>query len=400
MDTFQYSGPGGTMAKRISTNASIVGVGQTEFSKSAGRSETQLAAEAILSALRDAGLSIADVDGLVSYTIDPVEETELVRALGIPEIHFSSRVPYGGGGSQGVLLHAAAAVASGLADVVIAYRAIKARSGERFGRAGVGGRPTASHSGSTAMQWCTPYGVLTPASWMSLNAVRYMHTFDVTNEDFGRAVVQLRAYAANNPNAHFYKKPITLEDHQSSRWIVEPAMRLFDCCQETDGSVALVITSNERSKGSDRPVTIAAVGGAAMFGEEIASNHYTEDIAVMEGTKALGRRLFDDSGISRSEVDVAMIYDAFSPMLLMQLEALGFCGIGEAKGFIADGNLGPDGSLPCNTNGGLIGEGYIHGLNLTAEAIQQLRGSSCNQISDVGTVLVCSGRTGVVLRQP
>ena len=126
------------MDRRLRDATAIVGVGQTEFSKAAGRSETQLAAEAILAALADAGLTTADVDGLVSYTIDPVEETELVRTVGIPEVHFSSRVPYGGGGSQGVLLHAAAAVAAGVADVVVAYRAIKARSGERFGRAAVG----------------------------------------------------------------------------------------------------------------------------------------------------------------------------------------------------------------------------------------------------------------------
>ena len=246
------------MDSRLRDTTAIVGIGQTEFSKAAGRSETQLAAEAIVAALADAGLTTADVDGLVSYTIDPVEETELVRTLGIPEVRFSSRVPYGGGGSQGVLLHAASAVAAGIADVVVAYRAIKARSGERFGRAAVGGRVASSHYGSTAMQWCTPYGVLTPASWMSLNSVRYMHTYGVSSEDFGRAVVQFREYAANNPNAHFYKKPITLDEHQASRWIAEPAIRLFDCCQETDGSVALVITSAERAAASDRPVLIGA----------------------------------------------------------------------------------------------------------------------------------------------
>ena len=266
----------------------IVGIGQTEFSKAAGRSETQLAAEAIVAALADAGLTTGDVDGLVSYTIDPVGETELVRTLGVQEIRFSSRVPYGGGGSQGVLLHAASAVAAGIADVVVAYRAIKARSGERFGRAAVGGRVASSHEGTTAMQWCTPYGVLTPASWMSLNSVRYMHTYDVSSEDFGRAVVQFREYAANNPNAHFYKKPITLDEHQASRWIAEPAIRLFDCCQETDGSVALVITSAERAAASDRPVLIGAAANAGLFEEEIASNHYTKDIAFMEGCAAMG----------------------------------------------------------------------------------------------------------------
>jgi 17-hydroxy-3-oxo-4-pregnene-20-carboxyl-CoA lyase len=377
----------------------IVGLGQTEFSKAAGRSETQLASEAILAALADAGLTTDEVDGLVSYTIDPVGETELVRTLGIPAIRFSSRVPYGGGGSQGVFLHAAAAVAAGVADVVVVYRAIKARSGRRFGRAAVGNRGS-SHEGTTAMQWCMPYGVLTPASWMSLNSVRYMHAYEVSSEDFGRAVVQFREYAANNPNAHFYEKPITLDEHQASRWIAEPAIRLFDCCQETDGSVAFVITAAERASASREPVLIGAAANAGLFEEEIASNHYTKDIAVMEGCAAMAERLFEGYGFKRSDIDVALIYDAFSPMFFMQLEALGFCRAGEAKDFIADGNLSPRGSLPCNTNGGLIGEGYIHGMNLTAEAVRQLRGTSSNQLVDPATALVCAGRTGVILKRP
>jgi acetyl-CoA acetyltransferase len=388
------------MSHPLAGSTAIVGIGQTEFSKAAGRSETQLASEAIVAALADAGLSTSDVDGLVSYTIDPVEETELARALGLEEIGFSSRVPYGGGGSQGVLLHAAAAVASGAASVVVAYRAIKARSGPRFGRAEVGGRPTSSHSGTTAMQWCSPFGVLTPASWMSLNATRYMHVYGVENADFGRAVVQFRAYAANNPNAHFYKKPITLEDHQASRWVAEPAIRLFDCCQETDGSVAVVITRADRARDSNRPVVIAAAAGAGLFEEEIASNHYRPNLEVMDGSVALARRLFDGFGFDRGDIDVAMIYDAFSPILLMQLEGLGFCGFGEAKDFIADGHLGLDGSLPCNTNGGLIGEGYIHGLNLTLEAVRQLRDDSVNQVESPTTALVSASRTGVILQRP
>jgi acetyl-CoA acetyltransferase len=388
------------MSQGLARSTAIVGIGQTEFSKAAGRSETQLASEAIVAALADAGLGVGDVDGLVSYTIDPVEETELARSVGFEEIGFSSRVPYGGGGSQGVLLHAAAAIASGAAQVVVAYRAIKARSGARFGRAGGGGSATSSHSGTTAMQWCSPFGVLTPASWFSLNATRYMHKYGVESADFGRAVVQLRAYAANNPRAHFYGKPITLDDHQASRWVAEPSIRLFDCCQETDGSVALVITSADRANDAARPVFIAAAAGAGMFEEEIASNHYRPDIEVMDGSMALAKRLFEGFGISRRDIDVAMIYDAFSPIFLMQIESLGFCGFGEAKDFVAEGNLGLGGSLPCNTNGGLIGEGYIHGLNLTLEAVRQLRGESVNQVQDPTTALVCANRTGVILQRP
>jgi acetyl-CoA acetyltransferase len=388
------------MSGAMAGTPAIVGIGQTEFSKAAGRSETQLACEAIVAALGDAGLSTDDVDGLVSYTIDPVDETELVRALGVPDVSFSSRIPYGGAGSQGVLQHAAVAVAAGAARVVVAYRAIKARSGERFGRAAVSPRPTSAHSGSTAAQWCSPFGVLTPASWISLNATRYMHRYGVTSEDFGRAVVQLRAYAATNPRAHFYGTPITLEDHQASRWIAEPSIRLFDCCQETDGAVAIIITAGDRSQDTPDPIRIAATAGAGLFEEEIASNHYLPELAGMDGSVAMAGRLFGGSGIDRADIDAAMIYDAFSPVLLMQLEGLGFCGFGEAKEFIADGHLGPTGKLPTNTNGGLIGEGYIHGLNLTLEAVRQLRGVSANQLDGPRTVLVSAVRTGAILQRP
>ena len=375
-----------------------MGIGSTEFSKAAGRTETQLAAEAVVAALADAALPAAQVDGLVSYTIDQVEETELVRSFGAPEMHWSSRVPYGGGGAQGVLLHAGAAVAAGFADVVAAYRAIKARSGARFGRAEVSNRPSSSHAGTTAGRWCSPYGVLTPASWMSLNATRYMHATGTTSADFGRAVVEMRDYAATNPNAHFCGRPITLEDHQTSRWIAEPCLRVFDCCQETDGAVAVVITRSDRAEDSRAPMSIAAAAGAAVFEEEVASNHYRPDLSIMDSSQSLSARLFDRTEISRNDLDVAMVYDAFTPILFMQLEGLGLCGYGEAKDFVADGHLEPSGSLPCNTNGGLIGEGYIHGLNLTTEAVRQLRGESCNQVEGANTVLVSASRTGVILQ--
>ena len=389
------SAPGSSFAGK----AAIVGIGQTEFSRHAGRTELQLACEAVTAALDDAGLTPGDVDGLVSYTVDPVEETELVRSVGIAEVAYSSRIPYGGGGSMGVLLHAASAVASGAAEVVVAYRAIRARSGAtRFGGAKVAPSPTSGHSGTTAMQWCMPFGVLTPASWMALNSTRYMHEFGVRSEDIGRAVVQLRAYALTNPAAWGYQRPMTLEDHQASRWIVEPCIHLLDCCQETDGSVAVVITSRERADDLPQlPVAIGAAAGAGLFEQEIATDHYRGDLSVMEGSVALARRLFGSFGFDREDIDVALIYDAFSPILLMQLEALGFCGPGEAKDFVAEGNLGPDGSLPCNTNGGLIGEGYIHGLNLVLEGTRQLRGTAVNQIPGARTVLVTASRTGAIL---
>ncbi|MCB0994690.1 MAG: OB-fold domain-containing protein [Acidimicrobiales bacterium] len=383
---------------QVADRAAIVGIGQTEFSKRAGRSELQLASESITAALDDAGLSTSDVDGIVTYTVDPVEETELIRSVGFDGIAYSTRIPYGGGGSMGVLVAAATAIASGAADVVVAYRAIRARSGSRFGGAKVAPSPTSGHSGTLAMQWCMPYGVMTPASWMGLNSVRYMHRYGVTSADIGRAVVQMRDYASTNPAAWGYDKPITLDDHQSSRWIVEPAIRLFDCCQETDGSVAVVLTSAERAADlAHRPVLVRAVGMSGLFDSEIASDHQLPDLSVMAGSVGLADRLFGRFGISRDDIDAAMIYDAFSPLLLMQLEALGFCGLGEAKDFIADGNLTPTGSLPTNTHGGLIGEGYIHGLNLVTEATRQLRGTAVNQLDDPRTILVTASRTGAIL---
>lgn len=380
-------------------DAAIAGVGTTELSRAAGRTELQLACESIAAALDDAGIRAAEVDGLVSYTIDPVEEAELARSVGFQDVRWSSRVPYGGGGSMGVLLHAASAITSGRADVVVAYRAIRARSGAtRFGAAKTSPAASANHAGTTAMQWCMPFGALTPASWLALNSTRYMHDHGVGSADFGRAVVQLRAYAATNPAAWGFGNPITLEDHQASRWIVEPCIRLFDCCQETDGSVALVITRHDRAADLRQPpISIAAATGAALFEQEIASDHYVADIARMESSTAIARRLFDESGFARDDLDVAMIYDAFTPILFMQLEALGFCDPGEAKDFVADGNLGLDGSLPCNTNGGLIGEGYIHGLNLVSEAARQLRGVAANQVPGARTALVTSSRTGAIL---
>jgi acetyl-CoA acetyltransferase len=237
--------------------------------------------------------------------------------------------------------------------------------------------------------------LLTPAAWVALHARRYMHEYGVTNEDFGRVAVVDRKHAATNPDAWFYQRPITLEDHQRSRWIVEPVLRLLDCCQESDGGVALVVTASERARDLRRPpaVITAAAQGAAADGEMMTS-YYREEITGLPEMGVVAKKLWRDSGLTPGDIQTAFLYDHFTPFVLVQLEELGFCGRGEAKDFATIENLSLGGRLPINTSGGLLGEAYIHGMNGITEAVRQIRGTSCNQVAAVEHVLVTSG-TGV-----
>ncbi|WP_020544069.1 thiolase C-terminal domain-containing protein [Nonomuraea coxensis] len=377
----------------MSGRAALAGIGATEFSKESGRSELRLAAEAVLAALDDAGLSPADVDGLVTFSQDTNQEIAVAREVGVGDLTYFSRVEYGGGAACATVAHAAMAVATGMARTVVCYRAFNERSGRRFGQpdARLGGQPT---SQGLEMSWHVPFGLMTPAAWVAMFARRYMHTFGATSEDFGRVAVAMRRHAATNPAAWFHGRPITLEEHQSSRWIVEP-LRLLDCCQESDGAVALVVTSAERARDLRRSpavVTAAAQGSAA--GQLMMTSYYRDDMSGLPEMGVVGRRLWEMSGLSPSDIQTAILYDHFTPFVLAQLEELGFCGRGEAPAFIADGGIELDGRLPVNPHGGQLGEAYIHGMNGIAEAVRQIRGTAANQLGGVANVLVTAG-TGV-----
>ncbi|QYC44659.1 lipid-transfer protein [Nonomuraea coxensis DSM 45129] len=377
----------------LSGRAALAGIGATEFSKESGRSELRLAAEAVLAALDDAGLSPADVDGLVTFSQDTNQEIAVAREVGVGDLTYFSRVEYGGGAACATVAHAAMAVATGMARTVVCYRAFNERSGRRFGQpdARLGGQPT---SQGLEMSWHVPFGLMTPAAWVAMFARRYMHTFGATSEDFGRVAVAMRRHAATNPAAWFHGRPITLEEHQSSRWIVEP-LRLLDCCQESDGAVALVVTSAERARDLRRSpavVTAAAQGSAA--GQLMMTSYYRDDMSGLPEMGVVGRRLWEMSGLSPSDIQTAILYDHFTPFVLAQLEELGFCGRGEAPAFIADGGIELDGRLPVNPHGGQLGEAYIHGMNGIAEAVRQIRGTAANQLGGVANVLVTAG-TGV-----
>jgi len=370
--------------------AAIAGIGASTFSKDSGKTELALAIDAIEDALDDAGLDRSAVDGMVTYTVDETDEIDLGRTMGLGRLTFFSRVPHGGGGSCGTVHQAVLAVASGAAEVVVCYRSINGRSGKRLGAA-----DRAPRSGSAARStWYKPFGLGTPAQRVALIAQRYVHEYGATSEDFGRITVLARQHAANNPKAIFHGQPITLADHQASRWIAEP-LRLLDCCLETDAAVAIVVTGVARARGCPNGAVLvnAAAQGIAPNQESMAS-YYRPVISGLPSMGVVADQLWRQSGLRPADIQVANLYDHFTPYVLMQLEELGFCGRGEAAAFVADGHLELTGSLPSNTNGGLLGEAYVHGMNGISEGVRQVRGTAVTQVPDVEHALVTAG-TGV-----
>jgi acetyl-CoA acetyltransferase len=371
----------------------ICGIGATEFSKRSGRSELRLALEACVAALEDAGVKASEVNGLSTFTMETNPETELMRLLGISELRHFSRVHFGGGAPCATVQLAAMAVNEGVADYVLCYRAFNERSGHRFG-AGVQARPPVATAEEAQYAWTSPFGLLTPASWVAMFARRIMHEHGVTSEDFGRVAVADRRHAANNPAAHFYGRPITLAEHQASRWIVEP-LHLLDCCQETDGGQAILVTSLERARDlRATPVVIEAAAQGMADEQQMMRSYFRQSLTGLPEMATCARQIWETSGLGPDDVQTAVFYDHFTPFVLPQIEEFGFCGRGEARHFIADGNIELGGRLPINTHGGQLGEAYLHGMNGIAEGVRQIRGTSVNQVSGTEHVLVTGG-TGV-----
>jgi 17-hydroxy-3-oxo-4-pregnene-20-carboxyl-CoA lyase len=377
----------------LSGRAAVAGIGATEFSKDSGRSELRLAAEAVRAALDDAGLRPSDVDGLVTFTMDNNTEIAVAREVGIPSLKFFSRIQYGGGAACATVQQAAMAVATGIADVVVCYRAFNERSGQRFGQVSTALAAAPTSSGIDA-SWSYPHGLSTPAADVAMIARRYMHVYGATSEDFGRVAVADRKHAATNPHAFFHGKPITLAEHQASRWIAEP-LHLLDCCQESDGGVAVVVTGLDRALDLAHPPAVVRAAAQGSGPDQFTmTSYYRDDLTTLPELGVVARQLWARSGIGPADLDVAVLYDHFTPFVLVQLEELGVCGRGEARDLIADGGLELDGVLPVNPHGGQLGEAYLHGMNGITEAVRQLRGTAVNQVPDADRVLVTAG-TGV-----
>ena len=368
--------------------AAIAGIGLTGFSKQSGVSELALAVQCVKAACDDAGLDPGQIDGLVSYTLDSSDEIEVARAVGAGDLKLFSKINYGGGAAVGTILQAVMAVATGVADNVVCYRAMNGRSGQRMGQ-GVSGNIISSDL--VHWSWYMPYGMLTPGSWIAMIANKYMHRYGVTAEDLGRVAISQRHYAQSNPRSFFYGKPLTMEDYLASRMIAEP-LRLYDFCQETDGGCAILVTSTERARDlRQKPAVIRGVVQASTRGQEQITSYYRDELDSLPEMELAARLVYEQSGLGPDDIQAACLYDAFTSEVIMQLESFGFCGRGEGKDMVREGALDINGRLPNNTHGGLLSEAYIHGMNNIAEGVRLARGTSTSQPRNVEHVLVSSG---------
>jgi len=278
--------------------------------------------------------------------------------------------------------------ATGAAKYVVCYRDLNGRSGQRYS-AGVSGDLITSDT--IHWSWYMPSGLMTPTSWVAMVTRRYMHDTGTESLDFARVAVSTRKHALKNPNAIFYGKPLSIEDHQASRMIVDP-LRLYDCCLETDGACACIVTTPERARDlAQTPALIRAVAQGSGPDQESMTSFYRPDITALPELAIVAEQLYAQSGLSPDDIDAAIIYDAFTSIVLFQLEAYGFCKRGESRDFVKDGNIELGGRLPVNTHGGQLSEAYIHGMNGVNEGVRLIRGTSVNQPEKSDHVLVTAG---------
>jgi acetyl-CoA acetyltransferase len=374
------------MSYRGST--AISGVALTELSKDSGRTVLDLAAEACRRAIEDAGLEPKDVDGIVSHSLfnDSVSCQAVATSLAVPELHYALDLNLGGQAPCFAVANAAMAVAAGEAETVVVFRALNGRSGVR-----IGSTPFAAPTA----QYRYPIGLTAYAEYMAMWARRFMIETGADEDDFAAVVIAQREYAADNERA-LRRTPLSVEEHHAAPWVVEP-FRLVDCTTEIDGACAVVVTSSERARSlAPIPVTVrgAAWATGAGSGLDIADPHFWPDCS-RNCQAVLAERLWASSGLGPQDMDLAEIYDCFASTVLFGLEGLGLVDRGESGAFVRAGETRRDGALPVNTHGGLLCEGYLHGMNSLAEGVLQLQGrGGARQVPDAEHAVVTSGGLG------
>ncbi|TQM11226.1 thiolase C-terminal domain-containing protein [Pseudonocardia kunmingensis] len=380
----------------LKDETAIVGVGSTPYYKrgmSLPQTKIELACKAILAACEDAGLSIKDVDGFAYYS-GGFDTALIAQSLGIPEVKFTATLTGGGGGAAGSIGLAAAAITSGHANVVVSLMTLQqvptARFGAAFATKGTGGysRPV-----NPETDFVAPSGLFAPGQMFSLLAQRHMHLYGTRREAFGEIAISQRENAANRPTARFRDR-ITMDDYLSARMISDP-LCLFDYTQENDGAVATITTSAERATNLRQPpvyLVSAANGSAGRWGQSITWMGMPDEYFASSGHRTVAKDVYERAGVTAADIDVALLYDHFTPMVLMQVEDYGFCEIGEGGPFVESGAIRwKTGSIPVNTHGGNLSEAYIIGMTHVKEAVEQLRGQAVNQVEGAELALVTGG---------
>lgn len=342
-------------------------------------------ARVVRAALADAGLTVADVDGLFTCTGGTMmPSVELAEYLGLAPT-WTNSTQTGGSSYELHVEQAAAAITLGLCETAVIVYASTPRSNRRRGGAGMGVLATPER-----VEWEMPYGIFLPIGAYSLAAARHMAQYGTTPEQLARIAVDTRTWASRNPRA-FSRDPITVDDVLASPMVASPLHQL-DCCPVTDGAGAVVLTSTARARHLRRPPVLVLGAGSHHTHSMISQ---MPDLTTTPG-RVSGARAFAMAGCSPAEVDVVQLYDSFTITVLLALEDLGFCAKGEGGPFVADGTLGPGGALPGQTSGG--GLSYTHpggfGMFLLVEAVRQLRGEAeARQVDDVDVVLAhgCGG---------
>jgi acetyl-CoA acetyltransferase len=381
----------------LKDKAAIVGIGQLPFAKDIGRSEEVTALEASRLALEDAGLAPSDIDGMMKWSIQNTSENAIARSLGVPNLRFFGEVGYGGGGGCGVVGHAAAGIAAGMARCVLVYRSRNRGSGGRPW-AGTSREREVSAADMNETALFSPYGFVRPADQVAMFARRFLHDRGYTTRHLGWIATAMRRHASNNPIA-MMRQPITVDDHQNSRFISEP-LRLLDCCLETDGAAAVIVTSAEMARDLKQKPAYIMAASQGMGPRNWTMNNFFKDPFLESPGAYAARDLWRMAGVEAKDVPVAQLYDAFTPLVLASLEEYGFCKPGEAGAFVEDHGLEVGGRLPTNTSGGSLSEAYVHGINLIIEATRQIRGTSLNQVPGAKLSLATSGNmvpTGALL---
>jgi acetyl-CoA acetyltransferase len=377
----------GSNVRALRSQTAVVGIGYTQLSKNSGRTPLSLAVEAITAAVADAGLTLDDVDGLATHHVnDSAPVDEIANALGLDGITWWDEEF--GGGSKGPVVVAQAALAAftGAARHIVVYRALNGRSGMRMG-ASEGSRPVPRRE----VQFQQPYGMLVASQSYAMAARMHMEKYGTTREQLGAVAIQQRANAALNERA-VMRAPISMDDYLGARMIAEP-FGLLDCCLETDGACALVLTTTDRARDLRHlPVTLR--GWASGLGPDDLSKPGGD--LTTSSPALIAPRLFSMADVEPEDIDLAELYDAFSFSVIVQLEDYGFCGKGEGGPVVASGATALGGRLPVNTHGGFLSEGYIHGLNHVCEAVSQLRGDAGARQVPGAEVALVSGQPGYI----